>query len=218
MIPNADHPVRRGYCSSEKAAEYARRSPARGRAEKRLLSRLLARIRPEGEAPGLRVLDVPAGAGRMARFLEEQGFDAFETDISKEMLFRGQEDGSKTGVAVVGDLQGRLPFKDAAFDLVLCWRFLHHLPGATEVADVLSEAARVTRCWVIASFFHPCSLHNLQRKAGRALGGAAASRHAIWPAEIRRAAGMAGLEMKWTAAQLPFLKDLWAALFIKVDG
>jgi ubiquinone/menaquinone biosynthesis C-methylase UbiE len=151
----------------------------------------------------------------MARFLQEHGFESFEADFSPEMLSQSRRKGSSPGRAVVGDLHGLLPYRDDSFDLVLCWRFLHHLPGLEAVESIMSELARVTHRWVIVSFFHPLSFHNLQRKVRTLLGGNSGCRYPHKPGMVQDAARVGGLELKWTAAQLPYLKDLWAAVFVK---
>ncbi len=217
MSESSDYPGRAGYRNPAKAERYAGRSPSRNASEERLLVPLLQSIRPKDEADRLVALDIPAGAGRMSRCLKVLGFEVFESDIAFEMLAMGRRlsDGKTPPLAVVGDLEGRLPFHERAFDLVLCWRLLHHLPSHALLGHVLLELSRVSRRWVIVSFFHPVSLHNLQRQVVRAVTGRRSIRYAHHPATIRRMAEEAGLRVwKW-GAQTPYLRDLWVAVCLK---
>ena len=210
-----DYPGRKGYLTSEKVEAYSRRSRNRNQAEARLLSGLLEGVGLTGPAaPGL-ALDIPSGEGRMARRLDARGYETVESDLSFEMLRLGMLRGEKPGSAVVGDVEGLLPFRDASFDLVLCWRFFHHLPSKSQRIVVLKELARVSRMWIIVSFFHVVSAHNLKRSLSAALSGRKGCRFATRMRDMEIAGKEAGLRVKLKAAQAPFLKDLWAVVFMK---
>ena len=105
----------------------------------------------------------------------------------------------------------QMPFCDRAFDGVVMFRFLHHLPaGASDRA--IAEACRVARRFVVVSFFHPCSLHHAQRLLRR-LGGTADTRFTRRLGNVRAAFARAGFRLVAHAAQLPFARDLWLASF-----
>lgn len=215
MTDREEYPGRSGYRTAEKAERYADRSSSRNAAEERMLRKLLGDLFGNGNGKRMLALDIPAGEGRVARILRSMGFDAVEADISQNMLAVGHQRGSPKNRSVVADIEGRLPFSDASFDLVLCWRLLHHLPAEERVAGVFRELARVTRKWVVVSFFHPWSLHQLQRQLSALLLGRRSCRFSFTPRQIQEAGEATGLKLRNKKAQLPYLRDLWAAVFLK---
>jgi SAM-dependent methyltransferase len=134
----------RGGAAAEK---YARSLPgtATDRRERRVIARLLA-----GVPAGARVLDLPCGAGRLLGFLAGLGFAATGADASPHMVARARE--AHGGAPVVADAF-RPPFRDTAFDAVVCNRLLHHLPEDAERRAVLAGLARVCRGPLVVSFF-----------------------------------------------------------------
>lgn len=119
----------------------------------RLVLRLLARY----GSPGGRVLDVPAGTGRLRDALGP-GRSYLALDRSASML--AECDGAR----VMGEVHA-LPFPDGHFDSVVCCRLLHHL-GPTERRLAIAELVRVCRGLVIASFWDSRSWHALRRRTG----------------------------------------------------
>ena len=203
------------YRSFERARKYLNRSAERNRVEAHLLNRLLSAMEAPVRGTALRALDIPAGTGRMSQLLREKGFLTFEGDLSYEMLISGGQSAHNGRNAVVCDLMGSVPFQDRSFDLVLIWRFLHHLSAIDLLEKVFQEAARLSQRWVIASFFHPVSLHSLQRKASVLWRRAPGCRYAYRFREIDHAARKSGLKTVKKTAQLPYLRDLWAVLLAK---
>jgi ubiquinone/menaquinone biosynthesis C-methylase UbiE len=109
----------------------------------------LARV-TEGES----VLDVGCGTGTLAiaakRRVGKSG-KATGVDASTEMIERARKKASKAGVDVDFQIAAaeRLPFQNAAFDVVLSTVMLHHLPEDArarcigEIRRVLKPAGRV---------------------------------------------------------------------------
>ena len=120
---------------------------------------------------------------------------------------------------LVRGLRGAAPrphsiwFGNGVVDGVVMFRFLHHLaPDARRRA--IAEACRTARRFVVASFFHPCSAHHLQRRL-RQLGGATPTRFAVTLRGIVREFASHGFELHAKAADLPFARDLWVASFVR---
>jgi ubiquinone/menaquinone biosynthesis C-methylase UbiE len=90
--------------------------------------------------PGERVLDLGCGPGDGAQRLAEAGAQAFGLDYSQGMLETARAVPGLGGL-VRGDA-GRLPFRDGAFDKVLCTNSFHHYP---QHLDALREMRRVLR-------------------------------------------------------------------------
>lgn len=86
---------------------------------------------------GALVLDVGVGTGRNARVLSANGATVVGVDISREMLKIARE---KAGCEVVLASADMLPFRNGAFDGVVCVRVLKYVP---EWRGAIAEAARV---------------------------------------------------------------------------
>jgi SAM-dependent methyltransferase len=89
---------------------------------------------------GTRALDVGCGDGRLVRWLGSEGADALGLEPDPTQLARAAATVGP-GVLIRAGAE-RLPFRAAAFDLVLFFNSLHHVPA---VAEGLAEAARVLR-------------------------------------------------------------------------
>ncbi|MDA8369677.1 MAG: class I SAM-dependent methyltransferase [Nocardiopsaceae bacterium] len=95
---------------------------------------------------GARVLEIGCGAGQCARWLRTQGVrEVVGIDVSRSQLRHARRIDERTGTSVSvaqADAQ-RLPFADAAFDVV-CSAF-GAFPFVPDAAAALRESARVLR-------------------------------------------------------------------------
>ena len=129
--------------------------------EQRIVARLLTQCRL---ASGL-LLDVPCGYGRFTPLFAHLGIAAIGADMSRDMLHLAVENHASHG-------RGRwlcanildLPFADGTFDGALCIRLLHHRYSDAERQCILRELARVSRRFVLISFYRRTSLHALTRR------------------------------------------------------
>lgn len=87
---------------------------------------------------GEEVLDLACGPGIVARALVERGAVVTATDLTPGML----REAAASGARLLRADAMRLPFTDAAFDLVVCRNSFHHFP---DPAAVFAESARVLR-------------------------------------------------------------------------
>ncbi len=185
------------------AASRFRTARARER-DLRLVSRLLARHRATPE----RVLDVPAGTGRLrANFADSRRYVA--VDRSPSML--AQCEGNRLQADILA-----LPFPDDCFDLVLCCRLLHHL-DPSERRACLRELARVSRGWVIVSFWDSASYHAWRRRLGLRRARHADPRRSASRADLERDCAAAGLEVLGYAASMRWISPQ-TFLAARVDG
>lgn len=107
--------------------------------ELRRIQRLaLERLRA---VPGQKVLDLGCGPGDGASWLRKRGIDAVGLDYSDGMLEKARKDSFLGGRLTRGDA-GRLPFKDGAFDKLVCTNSFHHYPDHTAA---LREMRRVLK-------------------------------------------------------------------------
>lgn len=195
----------RRYDAPGKSDAYAERNPARSARE----LALLAEVWP-GRA-GETVLDLPCGAGRLLPFLQQRGHRVVRADGSLPMLHEARRRDASPP-AVLGDALA-MPFRPAAVDGIVMFRFLHHLaPDAARLA--IAESCRVAGRFVVVSFFHPCSFHHLQRSLGTWLGRPP-TRFARSLAAMQRLFAAHGFELAAHTADLPFARDLWLAAFVR---
>jgi len=133
------------------AARFERGSRARiDRREQRAVQRIFSSL-----AGCHVVLDVPCGAGRFAKTLAGDRRRVIGVDSAREILVHAQRRAARSGVRAAF-LQGdaaRLPFAPDAVDAVFCNRLLHHIVKADERAAILRELRRVSRRYLVVSFF-----------------------------------------------------------------
>lgn len=91
--------------------------------------------------PSERVLDLGCGPGDGTVRLAELGGIAIGLDYSEGMLGKAGKEPLTRGRLLRGDA-GRLPFKDGAFDKVVCTNSFHHYP---DHFAALKEVRRVLR-------------------------------------------------------------------------
>lgn len=95
-----------------------------------------------------RTLDVGCATGFVVEALRELGVDAEGVDVSRWAVEHPAQ--GAAGHIGYGNLLERLPFPDAAFDLVSAFETLEHLPPDA-VPRALTELRRVTRSYVVAT-------------------------------------------------------------------
>ena len=78
--------------------------------------------------PGQRVLDLGCGPGDGALKLTQMSAVAIGLDYSQGMLDTARKERSLAGRLTRGDA-GRLPFRDGAFDKIVCTNSFHHYPN-----------------------------------------------------------------------------------------
>ncbi|HEX8496172.1 MAG TPA: class I SAM-dependent methyltransferase [Actinomycetales bacterium] len=98
-----------------------------------------------GDVSGARVLEIGSGAAQCSRWLLGAGAQVVATDLSAGMLRRGRaiDAARPVPVPLAQADAGRLPFADAAFDVV-CSAY-GAVPFVADSAQVMREAARVLR-------------------------------------------------------------------------
>lgn len=99
-----------------------------------------ARIRhvPPAPTPDARLLDVACGGGLLAPHLAGLGYRQIGVDLSSAALTTAARHGV---TAVRGDVL-RLPFRDAAFDVVVAGEILEHV---RDLSGVVAESCRVLK-------------------------------------------------------------------------
>lgn len=173
---NDEPEIRRRYQDRPFAQQYLRayEGPLRpstlaagiiARRERRCVARALSACQP----PPAVLLDMPCGTGKLAPVLPSMATHVVGADLSIAMmeLARAAYQSSHFCGFVCGSAE-RLPFRTAAFDTVVCLRFMHLVPPAAR-REILQELARVTTRRVIISFGIGTRFQLLRLKLRRAI-------------------------------------------------
>lgn len=194
------------YKSAEGAARYRVRYQTHwhkrlsDRVERRLLARLLARAGRQES-----VLDVPCGTGRLSPVIKTAADRLYEGDVSVAML---RVDRENVGALAAGRAAGSallLPYRDRSFGGVVSIRLTHHLTEPAEVAALVRELCRVSRAWVIVTYFAHSSWKNLLRRVRSRLFGRR-PKNTVRHAELRALAERHG----FTVEAAPALSRLFS--------
>jgi ubiquinone/menaquinone biosynthesis C-methylase UbiE len=122
------------------------------RREQRAVGRILSQL----EAVAT-ILDMPSGAGRFLLTLTAEKRTIIEMDIAHEMLQlsheRKQSHCVNCNVHFVQGSAFNLPLADNSIDCLFCNRLLHHFKDAGDRVNLLRELHRITRRYLIVSFF-----------------------------------------------------------------
>lgn len=219
IIPSAED-KRRSFGEKYKAADFAecyakKHASTLSRRFSSFLERKMTRralMRIQHHQPFESVLDCPSGTGRFFRTLARFNVSVIAMDASGHML---RERRGEYGVfadaptPVVGSVL-QLPLRDSAVDVVLCARWLHHIPEQDARLTILTELARVARVGVMTSFFDA----NLYRACKRRRNGKISGRHALSRKACTDEALAAGLRPIGMNALFRFHTRITAAAFL----
>ncbi|MEX2526701.1 MAG: class I SAM-dependent methyltransferase [Gemmatimonadota bacterium] len=136
--------------------------------EHRLLRQLLG-SQPRSEV----LLDLPSGGGRLSPVLEEYADVLVEADIGLGQLHYARrnhpaDQNDRVWMTASGY---HIPFQDGSVDGVVCCRLCHHLPTPEERERLLSELLRVSRRFVIMTYFDYHSVKNYVRRLRQPFDG-----------------------------------------------
>lgn len=212
--------LRQEYEDGARAAHYAAKRWTRSRRARRSSAKEAALVAEllDKAGPVDSLLDVPCGTGRFHAQLSAHG-PLWSVDASLAML----AEHSAAAAAAAGDAQGAagaawpaaaasahaLPFADGAFELVFCSRLLHHFEHAEERRTVLTELARVSQRFVLASYFDAACFQAWRNKVrGRFRG-----RYPVARRVFEADAAAAGLRPIARRALLPGISEqVWVLL------
>ncbi len=188
-----------------KSSAYRDRNSRRTRVE----LELLRKVWPGN--PGDIVLDSPCGAGRLGSTLAElTRCLPFGSDRSFAML--KQAKAAHGHRALLQADATAAPLGDRSVDGCVVFRFLHHVDDKV-ARQVVEAAARVADRYVVITFFHPMSLHNIERRLREKLSGRTRTRYTVTLGRLSRWFNDAGFELQQHAGEQPYLRDFWIASF-----
>jgi len=130
------------------------------RREFQLLDRLLS---SQGHSEV--ILDLPSGGGRLSPRIAEHANLLVEADIALGQVLYGQRHPvSGTPQLWMTASAFHIPLADDSVDGTVCIRLCHHLPSVAERERLIGELLRVSKRFVIMTFFDHYSLKNWLRR------------------------------------------------------
>ncbi len=129
--------------------------------EYRLLNRLLG-----SQGRSEIILDIPSGGGRLSPGIAPHADLIIEADIALgQILYGSRKPALETPQLWMTASAFHIPLRDNAVDGTVCPRLNHHLPSAAERERLIEELLRVSRRFVVMTFFDYHSFKNWWRRA-----------------------------------------------------
>lgn len=129
--------------------------------EYRLLKRLLG---SQGHSEV--ILDLPCGGGRLSAGIAPHTDLLIEADVALGQIVYGAQASTLEIPQIWMTASAfHIPLKDNAVDGTVCPRLNHHLPSAAERERLIEELLRVSRRFVVMTFFDYHSFKNRLRRA-----------------------------------------------------
>ena len=131
------------------------------RRELKIMQKIFASIQEDT----ISILDVPCGYGRFSELLLKRSLNLTSADISLPMVLTAREYSPRSHSNhqfLVGDIK-HLPLKDNSFDCIVTIRLFQHIVHSSSRFEILKELHRVTKKFVILSFYRYNLLHMVER-------------------------------------------------------
>jgi SAM-dependent methyltransferase len=111
------------------------------------------------------ILELPCGGGRLSPQIAPFADLLVEADIAEGQVLYGKRNvTSATPRIWLTASAFHIPFREGSFDGAVCVRLCHHLPAAIERERLIRELLRVSKRFVIMTFFDYHSVKNLLRR------------------------------------------------------
>ncbi|HOD80475.1 MAG: putative methyltransferase YcgJ [Planctomycetes bacterium ADurb.Bin126] len=197
--------VAESYATGRRGDRHAR--------EMRLVERGLTWLDPSIRT----VLDAPCGAGRATVLLARHGYEVTGCDLGDgavEVAGRAVAEAGVQARVEKADIE-HLPYADASFDAILCFRMFHHFPTPDIRSRVVAELCRVASRYVLISYLEPLSWTSLRRRLLKARYQH--GRHAVqYATSVRELEGYFrehGFSLTACLPEMRFFHSLWLAVF-----
>ena len=162
-----------------------------------------------GRVPHDTVLDIPTGTGKLAPVFVALESSVMACDISENMLRVAESEYDRAGHQAaefrVCDAEQIAKTLDSSFDVAVCLRLLHRVPGETKRA-ILRELGAVAD-FVIASTAIESSFHKVRRWIRRGLLGGDERGHCYETPAATRAIFTDGFEVIDSKQVLPLVSQ-----------
>jgi SAM-dependent methyltransferase len=111
------------------------------------------------------ILELPCGGGRITPAFADRADFIIEADIAVGQIRYGRATSTLTVPrAWMSASAFHIPLRDASVDGTICIRLCHHLPTASERERLFRELMRVSKRFIIVTYFDHYSLKNLTRR------------------------------------------------------
>lgn len=115
-----------------------------------------------------RILELPCGGGRLSAQIEPFTDLLVEADIAEGQVLYGKQNAPHDKPRIWMTASAfHIPFRNDSFDGTVCVRLCHHLPTENERERLMKELFRVSRRFVLMTFFDYHSLKNRLRRIRR---------------------------------------------------
>ena len=164
----------------------------------------------------LQALDLPCGYGRFLPLFHGLGYAVTSMDISAEMVgyVAKREDFGANEVAEVGDVRKGLSLADGSMDVTCCIRLFQHFHYPEWRQEALTEFARVSRRWVMVTFYDRGCVHYWSKRLLAFLKGKPARVQMISRGQFEADAAAAGLRV---VEYRPWLPRIHAPTFVMLE-
>lgn len=152
------------------------------------------------------VMDIPTGTGRITELLIGRAQNILAADISEEMMRVAKEKFQGDNISFACIDAENMKLESNSFDCITCIRLMGHVPPKSRT-KMLSEMARVSRNWVLVTFYFSNVISDTKRALRRKLTGNTAPWWATTPEAILKEIDDAGLEVIETYAVLPIISE-----------
>lgn len=217
--PADDHRQRIKH-SSQQAEKYCQRNNKKHSAEMALINRAInsLHLHHHADHTPLSILDAPCGVGRATIFLAQQGYAATGIDLGEGAINAARRLVNLAAVKATIDKGDLLytPYPNQYFDVVLCFRFFHHLPTPSHRQQIINELCRVSHSHILISYLSPWSTTSLKRRLKRLMTGKKSVQHQTSLSELTHYFSNQGFELINDFAQLPLLHSLHLAVFRRI--
>ncbi len=153
--PNDTDAFHARFLTREQALHYRDRYITGRRARIDGMERAVLRRLLEGIGPLAVALDLPSGTGRLSPVLAEFASRVILADASPQMLEIAREDLPTLPADYLQTDAEQIALPDGSVDLAFSHRFLHHIHTAATRMRVFREFARVSRRYVVLSYYTP---------------------------------------------------------------
>ena len=111
------------------------------------------------------MLEIPCGGGRISPQLVNATDLLIQADVGLgQILYGMSQEKLKIPQIWMTASAFRIPLQDSSVDAAVCIRLSHHLPTSKQREDLLAELLRVTRRYVVMTFFDYHSIKNTLRR------------------------------------------------------
>jgi ubiquinone/menaquinone biosynthesis C-methylase UbiE len=196
-----------------KATDYQHRKAHKHDGEMKLLDRAFKLI-PKSHT----VMDLPCGGGRVFLRLASHGYKVRAGDLSDAMIAIAQQNADNAGLAIKvekADVEN-LSQADKSIDTMVCFRLFQHFPTPAIRQRAVSELCRVSKQYVVLSYFSPFSWTQAKLVLREKLGGRKLRKYPTSLSEVEGYFNKAGFRLVKDFGQLPYVKSLHLAVFERI--